>query len=70
MWIVIIIAFILFTVIRGIILSSGTFKVVNRDGVSFHLGSFSECSRYAKSQNDYFKALGIDEKYKVVKTNY
>jgi len=72
MWIVIIIviAVILFGLIRGAILSSGTFKVINKHGVSMHLGNYNDCIGFAKTQNDFCKTFGIDDRYRVVKSDY
>ena len=41
MWIaVIIIGLLVFGLIRGTLLSSGTFQVVNKDGTRMHMGNY------------------------------
>ncbi len=72
MWIVIIIiiAIVIFGFIRGSKLSEGTFKVVNKSGVSFYMGNYHDCIRQAKAQNDYCRAFQNDDKYEVVKTDF
>jgi hypothetical protein len=68
MWIVLIlVGLIIFGFIRGIVISSGQFKVVNKKGIPFHYGSYNECKSYAKEQNQSCRALGIDDYFTVQK---
>lgn len=66
MWIVlIIVAIIVFIIIRAYVVTSGTFKVVNKSGITMNIGSYAECLSYAKAQNDYCKTFGIDDYFKI-----
>lgn len=72
MWtiILIIIGLLAFGFIRGSILKSRTYKVVNKKGLTFHMGSYSECCDMAKSQNNFCKTHSIDDYFKVVRYKF
>jgi hypothetical protein len=67
MWVIIIIviALIVFGLVKGVKFQSGYFEVINSSGTSLHFGSYSECVNYAKSQNEYCKTFGINDKFRV-----
>ena len=68
MWIaLIIIGLIIFGTIRGTILSRGTFQVVNKDGTRMYTGNFNECTNYAKSQNNFCKSFGTNDRFRVIR---
>lgn len=67
MWtvILIIVGLLIFGFIRGTILSNRTYKVVNKKGTTFHIGTYPECKSIAKTQNDYCKTFSIDDFFTV-----
>jgi len=67
MWtvILIIIGFLAFGLIRGTILNNRTYKVVNKNGTTFHIGTYLECKSMAKTQNDYCETFSIDDHFTV-----
>lgn len=69
MWIaiLIIVGLILFGLIRGTIISSGQFQVVNKDGVPWKIGPYRDCNEFAKAQNEYCKSFGINDHFKIVR---
>jgi hypothetical protein len=65
MWtfIIVVIAILAFGLIRGTIRANGTYRVVNKKGTPFHIGSYVECKSIAKSQNEYCKTFSIDDHF-------
>lgn len=64
MWIIIIlliVAFFLFVFIRGGNRLNKMYQVVNKNGTRLHIGTYTECKSFAKSQNDYCKTFSIDD---------
>ena len=69
MWtiIFIVIAFLLFGTIRGAILANKQYEVVNQEGKIIHWGKYHECCKAAKQHNEYCKAFGIVDRFKVMR---
>jgi hypothetical protein len=67
MWtfIIAVIAILAFGLIRGTIKANGTYKVVNKRGTPFHVGSYVECKSLAKTQNENCKTFSIDDSFVV-----
>ena len=69
MWIVlavvVILGLIVYIIVKGYTRANSHYRVVNRNGTSWHVGNYSDCINFAKTQNDFCKTFGIDDYFTI-----